>query len=176
MACKLHINIGGTPVSFELAGVNSIEEATNKVYEALSEIAEGNTDSSNNPIKESVLKAYNTINSMSVKSEEEVIEEKVIKPEFYQNACFYLSDANRDIISSLFGQQEIPTLRISYDNTFRYAYYSAFSNYINIYLTPEDKSNDPGVKAMKDKFIIHEIVHSILDKNFMYSNSNIESL
>ena len=74
MACKLHINIGGTLVSFELTGVRSVEEATNKVYEALSEIAEGDFDSTTNSIKESVVKAYRAIQKQEETPETEIEE------------------------------------------------------------------------------------------------------
>ena len=182
MACKLHINIGGTPVSFELAGVRSAEEATNKVYEALSEIAEGDFDSTPNSIKESVVKAYRAIQKQEETPESEIEEpsksdtEKDLKHETFDNAFNYLSEDNQKAISSLFGDQPMPKLFISYSASKREAFYHESANQINIDLTELDKSNDPGVKAMKEKFVIHEIIHSVLDKNFMFFNYGVDEL
>ena len=144
MACKLHINIGGTPVSFELAGVRSVEAATNKVYEALSEIAEGDFESAPNSIKESVVKAYRAIQKQEETPETEIEEssksdtEKDLKYETFDNAFNYLSEDNQKAISSLFGDQPMPKLFISYSASKREAFYHESANQINIDLTELD--------------------------------------
>ena len=182
MACKLHINIGGTPVSFELTGVRSVEAATNKVYEALSEIAEGDFESAPNSIKESVLKAYRAIQKQEetpetdIDQSAELDKEPDLKYENFDNAFDYLSESVQKSTSSIFQGQTMPKLHISYESQSREAYFSSESNTITIKLMPEDKSNDPGVKVMKEKYVIHELLHSVLDKNFMFANTEIESL
>ena len=182
MACKLHINIGGTPVSFELAGVRSAEEATNKVYEALSEIAEGDFDSTPNSIKESVVKAYRAIQKQEETPETDIDQsteldtEPDLKYEKFDNAFDYLSESVQKSTASIFQGQTMPELYIFYEAQSREAHFSSWGNAITIMLMPEDKSNDPGVKVMKEKYVIHELIHSVLDKNFMFANTEIENL
>ena len=156
MACKLHINIGGTPVSFELAGVRSVEAATNKVYEALSEIAEGDFESAPNSIKESVLKAYRAIQKQEETPETDIDQsteldtEPDLKYENFDNAFDYLSESVQKSTASIFQGQTMPKLYISYEAQSREAHFSSWGNTITIMLMPEDKSNDPGVKVMKE--------------------------
>lgn len=193
MNCIVYANINGKLSSIPLEGVSSITDVQSAFNDAIKQISEsGKIDELNdNPIYKAVANIYNIISNKNTRSLNEVDDIQSIGQnkvsnyssikEIPDDVFHPLIKKGLYILDSEFDNKNPASIKFEYnvdDSTQDIqAHYDPETNQIVLNLRKSDVNNlqDAGLKAIINKLITHEYIHSLLDKNFNPSDENINN-
>lgn len=193
MNCTIYANINGKPFSIPLKGISSNYDIQGMFNAALKRISEeGEIDiNETDQIYKTVSSLYNQIKVSSIEQVEDLPEtDQTTLKEQYSNLLAIPNDIIPSIISdklytlsSEFKSNHNPSIIFKYDvndsSLERQGYYDPEIDSIVINLAKSDYgkiNTDIGLKASIQKIVVHEFVHSVLDKDFDVFDTDINAL